>query len=414
MAASKNVARTVGRQAPAGMGFLAHHSGKLALAAILAFAFVLASYYHTGPSALSGSDNFIYTFSAGQLSHGNFGSLPCCGEDNIKYMLYAGQALFYNGVFGYTPLTASLFGLVCLLLTMVLLYLIGRKLHSERAGLIAALLYALIPMVAIESSGAGDDIPMVFFVTLSVLLVLYAVTATHRTSKRIAMHQKRVAYLMAAGFTAMINFLIVPEAAIGLMVVATLVGFAVFTGRTTGQGVTAFVIGIALALITILALSQQVGGSPTYLFYNVAGSFNVTNTHQSFTEYMQMLFPFNLIQKVEQTRPQDASLALIEGYFSMQTASYQQLEFGIIGYVFAITAAYLLTVREKRAALPAFWFAFTFLYLSFGTQSIARYVPLFTVPRFLVLLSPAIALIIAIALAEIGTKVCYFDFLTIT
>ncbi len=384
--------------------FALRHSGAFVLAAIIALALALAASHHTGTSWLGGSDNFIYTFSAAQVSHGSLATLPCCGEDNVKYLLYFGISLFYNGLFGYTPLTQSMFGLLCMALTVVSVYLIGKRVYGAKAGLAAAFVYPIIPLVSIESTGAGDSVPMAFLATLSILLIVYAMPRPGRRPPAGCPAGGSI-LLALSGFVAVVNFLIVPEATIGFMISAVLVLYLLLTRRVTGPGLALFLVGSLLGAAAIMGVSQSFNGSPLYIFATDMRSFDVAYTMQPFATYMQFMFPENVVQKtLSLAGPAlpGTYAALLWSYFA-PLGGYQQLEFGYIGYALAAAAAYLIATRERRAALPAFWFSFAFLYLSFGSQGITRYIPLFAEQRFLVLLCPAIALLVGIAAARFAS-----------
>ncbi len=54
-------------------------------------------------------------------------------------------------------------------LTIVAIYFLGRRLYGRRAGLIAALLYAIAPLAVIHAHFLTVDVPATFFVTMALL-----------------------------------------------------------------------------------------------------------------------------------------------------------------------------------------------------------------------------------------------------
>jgi|GEM_PF-1479200 len=81
-------------------------------------------------------------------------------------------ALFY-ALFGVSMLTSSLWDIICFIGSIIIAFLIGRKLHSSTAGLIAALSLAFIPNAAMLAPTISDDITSMFFVGLVFLFYLY-------------------------------------------------------------------------------------------------------------------------------------------------------------------------------------------------------------------------------------------------
>jgi 4-amino-4-deoxy-L-arabinose transferase-like glycosyltransferase len=78
-------------------------------------------------------------------------------------------------IFGVGEFAARFFSAVFGAMTIVVAYKIGTLLRNERTGLIAALLYGLAPVVLFYSRQGQFDATLVFFLSLSVYLLLLAI-----------------------------------------------------------------------------------------------------------------------------------------------------------------------------------------------------------------------------------------------
>jgi len=354
----------------------------LLLFIIVMLGLVMSAGFYYGPSFLNGGDNYIYSQQAYIASHGNFSKLANQNADDTKYIIFIGTALFYNQQFGYSRLTISIFGILCFLLTIMVIFLIGSALYDERAGLLAGFLYSIFPLALMNATNVGDDIPMVFLLSVAVLLVVLAYKRKSRQGL----------ILFLAGFIGMINYLTVSEASLGLIFVSIVVLALFLLKRIKLTGLVSFAVGVAIAILLILLISRAFDHSYTYIFdiYNQAytiwwaGQVPV----QGFHYYLMTMFI---------TRAQANPVHM--DYYNDGTA------FGYIGWLLLASLIYLAVAREKRALLPGFWVLFAFLYLSFGSQSLTKYVPLQFENRFLLILCPAIMLTISFAIVSLYDRI---------
>jgi hypothetical protein len=348
---------------------------------ILALSFYLSTAFFYGPSWINGSDNYIYTGEALSLSHGNFGALHGI-DDNVKYLIVGGIAFFYL-LLGYSLFTAAMFGIICILLTIVVLYLIGKELHSSMAGLFAGFMYAIIPLVQIEGSAVGDDVPLAFFLCLSILLAIMAL--------KMPAGKERNRYLLLSGFVSAINYLSVGEALIGTLFIFLLLiaNFATDRKKRSPKGIGFFLLGIAIAALVIMLIGLGVAGNPFYVeqgYQSVLGGYN---NSIPFSSYVSYIFS-NSLQN------------FFNGSFfsSANSAPYTSLSFGYFGVALIVAVLYLLIMKRKAALIPAAWFTVVFLYLSFGSQSMFSYVPILNMVRYAIAAAPAIALLVGMAFAD--------------
>ncbi|MBA7579029.1 Undecaprenyl phosphate-alpha-4-amino-4-deoxy-L-arabinose arabinosyl transferase [subsurface metagenome] len=105
-----------------------------------------------------------------------------------------GLGIFLGGLFHFFPLKQNIFFylknpgefakiylagrfivVLLSLLTVLFVYLIGKKLYNEKVGLLSSLFLAVTPLFVIQSHYIKPDIPMVFWVTLSFYFALFII-----------------------------------------------------------------------------------------------------------------------------------------------------------------------------------------------------------------------------------------------
>lgn len=356
------------RQKPGAAELLYAERYRIALVSILLFGFCLNLLYFYGPSWINGTDSYSYLTQAEYLAHGHY-YYGCETVDCVNYLLIAGLAAFIY-VFGYGMFAVSLFGITCYLLTILVLYLMGRELHSRAAGLLAGFFYSIFPLVLSQSSNVGDMVPMAFLFSLSMYVFILAVKG-----KKV-----KPAYLLAAGFLSMINFLNVSEAIIGVFIISSaLLALTILDRKKYGiASLGYYIAGAAAAAVIILLIGVLSGHGPLFVFTVYAQNYAQFNVRPAFSTYIYNIF------RIRSTDP------------------LGNIAFGYLGYAFLLSSIYLVYRGFRKGALIWYWFAFSLLYLGYGTMSLTHYEPvLYDGPRFFLIAAPAMALIIGIGLAEL-------------
>ena len=251
---------------------------------------------------------------------------------------------------------------------------IAIKIHNTIyiINFIFAFFFSIFPLVLSQSSNVGDDIPMVLLVSLSVLLLILALNRPNGQKK----------YFLLAGFVSAINFLTISEAIIAVFFIFTyiILLFMIKKDKRLAIGLGIYVCGVILAFILIALIGVYETGNPMYIMNVYTTNLNTLFPNQTtaFFNYLGNIFP------------------------TFTTKTLAELSFGYFGYLFVICAIYLIAIKYKKAIIIGYWCAFSFLYLSFGTQSISGYNPvLYAGPRFMLIFIPAITIIIGIAFAKI-------------
>lgn len=377
---------------------------KAALLLVLAFACFLSLLFFRGPSYLNGSDAFIYSDLAHGILVNGFGSISNAGVFSTRYILLGGIALSY-ALFGFNALAESLFGILAFLLTIILVFMMGRELYGKRAGLLSAFLYSFFPLAVVQSSLSGDDIVMAFFVTLAVFLM---VLARRSDSRR---------YYLAAGFVSFIGILVTIESALVFAFLLPLL-FGFFLKSRNRKQITMtleFFEGVAIAMLIVALLGFVQTGDPLWVFRVNLGWYN-SGTQQAnglhttppFGNILLALFSYNLVNKLSQAVlafPSELSLPYLSLLLSSLWKSIPDPEFidmiGYFGYATLLSVVYLGFRREKRALMPFLWFLTVFLYLSFGTMSLSAYNFMSYAVRFLLILVPSMCLLMGIGLVRV-------------
>jgi hypothetical protein len=158
--------RVEGSKPPAGS--VAH--GRVWLLAIVIFALLLRLYFYVGPNL---NDDVDYCWSAHEVSLGNFGPLFGGSINAIRSMMTMPVAFFFSA-FGAGEFQASMWPLLCSLLTIVATYFLGKLLFNERVGLIGAALLSFFPLDVAFSTQLVPTTPVVMFASCALVLFIKA------------------------------------------------------------------------------------------------------------------------------------------------------------------------------------------------------------------------------------------------
>lgn len=108
-------------------------------------------------------------------------NLPFIGPPTSIGELYLGPIYYYfitpfAWIFGMSPVGPAIFVVLLGILSIPLIYLVGKKFFNQRVGLIAALIYAISPIVVEFSRSSWNPNPMPFFT----LLLFYCLYQCHQ------------------------------------------------------------------------------------------------------------------------------------------------------------------------------------------------------------------------------------------
>jgi hypothetical protein len=367
----------------------------IALTAIVLLGLFLSLCFFYGPTPINFADNNFYSFNAYWLANGNWSVLNHPDVLGAQYLLIMAIAFFYT-IFAPSMLSAAAFGIICFLLTIVVVYKIGTELYSKKAGLLAALFYSFNPLAVIASSYVGNDSPMMLFVTLAVLFLVLAFKngRDHRL------------YYALSGFFSVFG-LLVSGRDIELMPFMALALFLYLVKERKLEAVkniAVFAGGALLALLFIAALSEMLGNPPLYVFeINLSLTWNFCSYYQ-FPFYAYSLFPYHITTSLANGNVEQAIASIFLGPLtftkSMLSPGGGVQSAGIYGYL-AVLAALFLAFKKKFSSMliPVLWFVAELGWIGFGVYG---FTPLkfFCVQgvRFMIIFMPALALLIGFAL----------------
>jgi len=376
----------------------------LALAAVMVLATSLSLIFFYGPSPINGADNYLYTDFGYYLSIGNFRQVAQWGVLAQQYILDAGIALFFV-LLGPSRFSASLFGVLCFLLTIFVLYKMGTLLYSKKAGLLAAFFYSFMPVAVVNSSYVGDNGPMALFATLTVFFLAKAIKVRGK--------KQRINYALS-GFFGLIILLTTSQGVIILIVPAIVLLAYIIKNRNADSiaNLLYFVGGLFAAFAIIAALGFAASSNPLYIFTLNSQIYSTTSSPQTnFSTYINYIFPFsavsnlNIIFSMVHTHSGIISILKYLKNWLFNASAFYYITWqtvGLSGYVVVLAAIYLFVRYKLSFWLPGLWLISTMLYLSYGTVSITRYTPIgYAYLRFVLLFMPAVALIIGMAAADI-------------
>ncbi|HEX8919751.1 MAG TPA: glycosyltransferase family 39 protein [Chloroflexota bacterium] len=163
------------------------------LLGVVSFALILRLLNFQG---FAGGDDSAYIADGYLVAHGHF--LPGPNQWDVRTGLIAPTALAIR-LFGLHDWSITLYPMLISLLSIPLIYLLGKELFDQRVGLIAALLLACFPLDIMYASLVYPDLPAAFYGGLAVLLA-------YRSGK--ANSRRMAAYLSAGcGFCLLIAYL---------------------------------------------------------------------------------------------------------------------------------------------------------------------------------------------------------------
>ena len=370
----------------------------IALIGIIICAAAYSIIFAAGPTHFG--DDIAYSFSAHYFAIGTF--KQSFGDIlTLRILQIFPIGVFYR-LFGYGILSSSAWDITAFILTIFLTFLIGREMYDEYVGLLSSLLIAAFPMAAIYSVTMSDNPTMMFFVCLSVFAFLRA------------MKTKSKGWYFATGLTLILAPLTTPE---GLILWIVLFLFFVIEILRRRQGLDVNILYLAVGFLivfgTLCLFNYLNSGYPLITFK--ANALYYSQTYRpdiapqpfwpSVMFYVNVMFPYSILHNFYGIVIGNTGLSGIARIYNPGIG-----DVGFYFYALLVAAAYLILRRDRKVYFPLFWIAISLLYLEFGPMQVGlhplTYVLSHRLDRYLLILAPAMAIIIAASLAAFvrGTK----------
>ena len=270
------------------------------------------------------------------------------------------------------PMFAS-FGIIALV------FLIGRKLHGPLAGIIAAFVMATLPGDVIYGTMLLPDVLAPFFMVLAVWCFLNAESGVGRAP---------LWWYLAAGFSVFLAFNTRENSYYFLLF---FLPFA-FSGARWKRGL--YMIGVGFAIPLVLL----------YSFYAIKSGDFMFNLHLAANQRDPLL-------KSGYIPPNSRNwfmnvYYMFPGFFRALTGQDQWASnlFGFTFYagvpclVYAAVKGWIK--KDRRLLIASWWFLLGYLFIEYGTISFSSYHMMLKLPRFLLTITPPMALACGVVLAD--------------
>ncbi|MEM4114335.1 MAG: glycosyltransferase family 39 protein [Candidatus Micrarchaeaceae archaeon] len=375
------------------------------LAAIVIYALWYSVAFVGGPSFYG--DDTTYLGLANNVLMGNFQESSYIFS--IRLLQIFPIALFYK-LFGVSMLSSSAWDILSFIGLITVAFFLGQEIYNKLAGILAALLMAVFPLVVILAPTISDDVPMAFITSLFMLSLLYA-----------ERRESRYWYL-ASGILMIASPLVTPEGAV-IIVVGILYIIIELLRRKIKINMASlyFVLGVVLAGCVLLTVNYALTSphnpfitiSLSSHFYSAVGKPDTipsTDTNPMF--YISTMFPYRILS-IFLSNIERMQLNPIVIWKQINVVNYNQI--GFMFYAAVVAAAYLLIKKEKSLYVPLFWFLVGFLFLEFGPMHVSlfpfEYLLAYRLQRFLTFIAMPTVLLVAIAMArslERGSKIKWY------
>jgi Dolichyl-phosphate-mannose-protein mannosyltransferase len=304
---------------------------------------------------------------------------------NVRPMVtYPIAAIFL--ALGPGEIQASLWGLICSLLSVLVLYRVGAVLHDQSVGLIAAFLCAIYPLEIINGTRILSDVPVGLFSSLALLCFV------------LGGERSRPMMYFLSGAAAAGAYLANGR---GLLLVLALVGSSVLLAlfRKVGSLTWLWVCGGFLAVFSIEAAAYSLTTGDPFLSYRIQSS-------ASYFKYLHEPVSSLTLGHLRIDYTNGTPLELFRTVFRLNQGPTNQ--FGPFFYLF--TAATLFSVVRRKNLLLICMAVGLAVFMEFGPLRMAidwrtlevTYMMLFKQERFLGILTGPLVVMAAYFLCAIG------------
>ena len=341
-----------------------------ALLLIIALGLILRSLafggYHGSDD--SGYAQIAHAISNGTYFSGNFSALPIF---KLRFGVTVPTAFFFS-LFGINQYSLTAWPFILSLLGIVIAFFLGRELYDESTGLVAALIYSIVPLDMRMASELQPNLPGAFFANFGILLL---VLASKRNEFR-----SRIILASSAGLVFWLSWLC-KESVIYLL--PFVIGYCIWLARRDRSNraiISGFVITFIFLLIAEAIFHYSYTHDPFYR-YNVTEE----NYRLSKTWFFAEGAPFGWMSGHYYEALWNRILVAGPKVIFLET------QFGGVTLAALLATIYALVTRNRKVLFPALWFFSIVILFNFGSTSFQTYTPLPLFPAHLFpLILPAV------------------------
>ncbi len=402
MAKHRGIASRVSIKAKQTQADMKDRAALIALIAIFVFGFALSMLLFKGMSIYG--DDFAYVGQANAVLTGSF-------SENLNIfslrLLMDYPLAISLAIFGFTDLGAGAYALFSYLISIILMFIMGRDLYGNRAGVIAALLFAIYPLSLKYSSEAISMMPLAMFLSISAMFFIKG----KKSSSKL--------YFALSGAFAFLAALVNPLAYLYILffILYILVTALVQVYRKGSLAIDYSSFAYLLGLVTLIVIFGFINfhlaaNHEPFFEFNLTSSYYSSSsmsgksdvifyTAPSLTFYICGYFPYTFYNCSQFTNSISllSPSAALSGMFSFSNMNLNDV--GLFSYAYFIAGLYLLFRRDKKSYFVLAWAAFIVAYMEFGTMSLTHYFPIYKLMKFTVVAEMPELLILGIALSKL-------------
>lgn len=350
---------------------------RVVLLLIILTALALRLYEFRGFGAL---DDAAYAQLAHQVVEGSFQPATYTGPAvfPLRVGIIYPTALLFR-FFGVSEWTLVLFPFALSLLSVPLAYLCTAHFFGERAGLIGAALWALLPIDAFQAAILVPDLPAAFFGSLAVTGIFFLVDSRHQHRLPLFLGGLAVGLLFGVSWLCKESVAyLVPFC--GFLVVITL--------RQAPTRNTAVWAGVAIGAVAVLLAEMLV-------YHNTTGDwlFHFHETERNYRQYKNAFFVEGSAMSGTESGGYAKALAkrlVLTG----PSTIFLKTQFMLLPLVGLVVCLHALYWRDRSFLIPGLWFTTLVFVFNFASSSLLSYAPLVLFDRYLYpILLPAIVVV---------------------
>lgn len=373
------------------LNFIKNIKPEIWLVFIIIFALFLRLNFFIG---LNWSDDVNYVYLANQILRGEY--RPSYMVSLRLMMIYPLAFFFY--LFGISNFTAVLYPLICSISSIILIFYLSKIFfNNEKIGLISAFLLSVFPLDVNYSTWIMPDVPLSFFIGLSVLFFIKGEMSKNVTFLNI---KKRYLFFILSGIVVGLSYLIkLPGLIIFLFYFTAWIYFSIKQRKIR--------LDFLLIILGFLMITTLEG-----VFYYITTKDPLLQYHSGFeyfSEKERLKYEFNTrfdyYPKVMFNLDNQNKYMWNNGY------TY----FGPFFYIVILSIFYFIYKKDANSLIIILWLFSIFLYMQFGTMSIKEYIPMHRLDRHLTVLTiPSILIVSRFIYLDYKNKIKFFISITIT